>query len=206
MRSHESRSPGRSGAGRPRGRLRRIASALAALATGAVAVTGVAACTSGDPAPRPTVDGPSMTSIPDGSTDAATVRLTELEMPPSSAAEVARLLVRDADGLFWSGSKEPGRAFPARAGGRYRLTGRCLPATASGVLVVDLLGPDEPGAVDGAPSQPESGKRVATVRIPCDGNVTHLDLEKVPEGSGGLSVAEATSQVADGWVVLTRTS
>ncbi|GAA2486858.1 hypothetical protein [Terrabacter carboxydivorans] len=202
MRSDESVSPGRSESGRPRRRLRRLASALAALATGAVTVTGVAACTSGASAPRPTVEGPSMTSVPDGTT----VRLTELEMPPSSAAEVARLLVRDADGLFWSGSKEPGRPFPARAGGRYRLTGRCLPATAPGLLVVDLLGPDEPGAVDGAPSQPQTGKRVATVRIPCDGNATHLDLEAVPDGSGALSVAEATSQVATGWVVLTRTS
>lgn len=198
MRSHESRSSARSDVGRPPRPLRHVAAALVA---GAVVVTGVSACTSGAPAPRPSVDGPSMTSVPDRATTSA-----ELDMPPSSAAEVTRILVRDADGLFWSGSKEPGRAFPARADGQYRLTGRCLPSTARGVLVVDLLGPDEPGAVDGAPSQPETGKRVATVRIPCDGNATHLDLKAVPEGSGALSVAEDTSQVATGWVVLTRTS
>jgi hypothetical protein len=116
---------------------------------------------------------------------------------------VARLLVNDADGLFWSGSKEPGAAAPVRAGKRYALLGRCLPATAGGTLVVDVLGPGE-GAAAGAPSQPMSGRRVATITVPCDGTEVRLDLRKVPAGSGELMVSEATRQVATGWVLLTR--
>ncbi|MGO4661278.1 hypothetical protein AB4Z14_05375 [Terrabacter sp. 2TAF16] len=51
-----------------------------------------------------------------------------------------------------------------------------------------------------------SGPRVATLTVPCDGTEVRLDLRSLPAGSGELMVTEATSQVATGWVVLTRSS
>ena len=168
--------------------------AVAALVAGATS-----ACTGAKvPTPRPTVEGPSFTTIPDGG---GTVTVDRLEPPAQSPADVTRLLVSSADGLFWSGTSEPGRASPARAGQRYRLTGRCLPATTGGTLVVDVLGPGQGGSA-GAPSRPMSGPRVATLTVPCDGTEVRLDLRSLPAGSGELMVTEATSQVAMGWVVL----
>ena len=172
---------------------------VAAVAALVAAVTS--ACTAAKvPTPQPTVEGPSFTSIPQAET------VDRLEPPVQSASDVARLLVRDADGIFWSGSGEPGRAAPVRAGQAYRLTGRCLPATAGGTLVVDVLGPPGKGAVDGAPSVAVPGDAVASITVPCDGTETRQDLRELPAGSGPLSVAERTSQVATGWVVLSRTS
>jgi len=175
-----------------------------AVAAAAALVVGVtSACTGGSPqTPRPTVPAPSMTTIPEGG---VTVTVDRLEPPVPSPADVSRLLVDNAEGLFWSGTTEPGKAAPARAGKRYLLKGRCLPATTGGTLVVDVLGPGEGGAA-GAPSQPMSGPRVATITVPCDGTEVRLDLRGLPAGSGELTVAEATSQVAIGWVVLTRAS
>jgi len=170
-------------------------------AVAVLVVVGTTGCTSQAPrTPRPTAEGPSFTSIPQAET------VDRLEPPVQSASDVARLLVRDADGIFWSGSGEPGRAAPVRAGQAYRLTGRCLPATAGGTLVVDVLGPPDKGAVDGAPSVAVPGDAVATITVPCDGTETRQDLRELPAGSGPLSVAERTSQVATGWVVLSRTS
>jgi hypothetical protein len=143
-----------------------------------------------------------MTTVPEGG---GTVTVDRLEPPVQSPADVSRLLVSNADGIFWSGTAEPGRAWPVRAGKRYLLKGRCLPATTSGTLVVDVLGPGEGGAA-GAPSQPKSGPRVATITVPCDGTEARLDLRALPAGSGEFMVAEPTSQVATGWVVLTRMS
>lgn len=176
---------------------------LGVAAAAALVAGATSACTDADaPTPRPTVEGPSFTTIPDGG---GTVTVDRLEPPAQSPADVTRLLVSNADGLFWSGTSEPGRASPARAGQRYRLTGRCLPATTGGTLVVDVLGPGEGGSA-GAPSRPMSGPRVATLTVPCDGTEVRLDLRSLPAGSGELMVTEATSQVATGWVVLTRSS
>lgn len=145
-----------------------------------------------------------MTTIPDSLTPPeATVTVDRLELPAPGPSDVGRLDIRDADGLFWTGSSEPGPAAPVRAGKRYVLRGRCLPATAGGTLVVDLLGPGRGGAA-GAPSQPMSGPVVATITVPCDGTEVRLDLGRVPAGSGDLMVSEATTQVATGWVLLTR--
>lgn len=195
-----SRTPlGRGVTGRSAGHGRAVT--VAAL----VALVGVAtaACTGGGaPTPPPTVQAPSMTTLPEGG---GTVTVDRLEPPVSSPADVTRLLVDHAEGIFWSGSAEPGTAFPPRVGQRYQLTGRCLPATTGGTLVVDVLGPGKGGAA-GAPSQPMSGARVATITVPCDGTESRLDLRNLPSGSGELMVTEATTQVATGWVVLTRGS
>jgi hypothetical protein len=179
----------------------RDVSSAAVTAVAALVLVGTTGCTSqGPPTPGPTVEQPSFTSIPQART------VDRLEPPVESASDVARLLVRDADGIFWNGSGEPGRAAPVRAGQAYRLTGRCLPATAGGTLVVDVLGPPAEGAVEGAPSVAVPGDAVATITVPCDGTETRQDLRDLPAGSGPLSVAERTSQVATGWVVLTRAS
>jgi len=45
---------------------------------------------------------------------------------------------------------------------------------------------------------------VATFTVPCDGTQASLDLEGLAPSSGELIVAESTSQVAQGWVVLSR--
>jgi hypothetical protein len=161
----------------------------------------LAACTAGTPAPAPTftVDGPDMTTVPEGG---AAVTADRLGLPPRSEDEVSRMQVRDAEGLFWNGSQETGQL--TRKGQRYRIAGRCLPATTGGRLVVDVLGPPEGGAVDGAPSEPMSGDPVATITVPCDGTEASLVLDTLPASSGALMVAEATRQVSVGWVVLTR--
>ena len=105
-----------------RSSVRRVGVAVAA----ALVAGATSACTGTDaPTPRPTVEGPSFTTIPEGG---GTVTVDRLEPPAQSPADVTRLLVSNADGLFWSGTSEPGRASPARAGQRYRLTGgACRP-------------------------------------------------------------------------------
>jgi hypothetical protein len=140
-----------------------------------------------------------VTAIPEGG---GTVTADRLELPPPSEGEVSRLQVRDADGVFWNGSQDTGQL--TKKGHRYRIFGRCLPATKGGRLVVDVLGPPEGGAVQGAPSVPMSGVAVATFSVPCDGTEASLVLEALPESSGALMVAETTRQVSVGWVVLTR--
>ena len=176
------------------------AAAVRVLVAGAaVLVVGVvSACTgAGAPTPRPTTPGSTFTTIADAGT------ANRLVPPERSTSDVARLLVNDADGLFWRGSAEPGSSAPVRAGQQYRLTGRCLPATAGGTLVVDVLGPGVPRS-DGRTPQPMSGLTVATITVPCDGTEARLDLPDLPVGSGELMVAEATRQVATGWVLLAR--
>ena len=109
MHRDDSTPTGRSDAVLTRRWLRRLLAILAVPAAGAVVGAGASACTPGASAPRPTVEEPSMTVIP----DRATAAVDRLDSPPTSAAEVSRLVVRDADGIFWSGSAGPGRAFPA---------------------------------------------------------------------------------------------
>ena len=172
-----------------------------ALAAAAAVLVGMAgACTNdtGRTSP-PTVDGPSMTPVPDGG---GTATADRLEPPKRTEAELSRIVVHSADGLFWNGSKET-RSL-ARQGQRHRLTGRCLPLTVGGTLVVEVLGPGPGGAVEGEPSRPAPGPPVAAITVPCDGTEVSLDLVGLAPSSGELMVAEATSQVAQGWVVLSH--
>ena len=167
----------------------------------------LAACTSGPlrtpaPAPTGTLEGPSMTPV--GDDGEATVTVPRLAPPERSDREVSRIVVRDADGVFWDGTSEFGAS--TTKGHAYRVTGVCLAATAGGALVVDVLGPRTGGAKGGAPSQPMSGNKVATFTVPCDGRQVSLDLHRLPAGSGELMTTEATRQVSVGWVVLSRTA
>ena len=182
---------------------RRARAALAAWAAASVLVGAAGACTSDTsdtsrPAP-PTVDAPSMTTLPDGG---GTVTADRLDPPKQAKGELSRIVVRNADGIFWDGSKET-RSL-TRKGQKYRLSGRCLPTTTGGRLVVEVLGPGGGGAVEGEPSQPVPGPPVAAVTVPCDGNEVTLDLDRLPVSSGELTVAETTSQVSVGWVVLSQ--
>jgi hypothetical protein len=182
---------------------RRARAALAAWAAASVLVGATGACTSDTsstsrPAP-PTVDGPSMTTLPEGG---GTVTADRLDPPKRAKGELSRIVVRNADGIFWDGSKET-RSL-TRKGQKYRLSGRCLPTTTGGRLVVEVLGPGGGGAVEGEPSQPVPGPPVAAVTVPCDGNEVTLDLDRLPVSSGELTVAETTSQVSVGWVVLSQ--
>ncbi|WP_147062501.1 hypothetical protein [Terrabacter aerolatus] len=173
---------------------RRIVALVAAMV-----IAGVAgACTSDTgEAPRPTAEQPSMTPVPDGGGTSEVLRPPEV-----TKDELSRIVVRNAEGLFWDGSKDTRSV--TRAGQRHRLTGRCLSLTAGGALVVEVLGPGTAGAVEGAPSQPAPGEPVASFTVPCDGTEASLDLPALTPSSGELTVAEATSQVAQGWVVLSR--
>lgn len=143
-----------------------------------------------------------MTTVGDGG--GATVAVPRLAPPEHTDREVSRLIVRDAEGVFWDGTSEFGSS--TTQGHAYRVTGVCLEATAGGTLVVDVLGPRSPGAKGGAPSQPMSGKTVATLTVPCDGRKVSLDLARLPASSGELMPTEATRQVSVGWVVLSRIS
>lgn len=164
-------------------------------------VVVLGACTSaGALSPRPTSDVPSYTTIP----DRATVTVDRLEPPAQTDAEVARLEVDDADGDRYSGTSSVTGTTSGRADARYRLLGRCLPDEVGGRLVVSVLGPPRPGATAGAPSNPLSGKRVATFTVPCDGGEVRLLLPRLPARSGELTVSPATRSVSVGWVVLTR--
>lgn len=140
-----------------------------------------------------------MTTVPEGG---GTATADRLDPPTQSGDELSRIVVRDAEGIAWDGSKETRSV--TRKGQKYRLTGRCLPLTAGGTLVVEVLGPGSGGAVEGSPSQPVPGPPVAALTVPCDGTETSLELDRLPASSGELMVAEATSQVSVGWVVLSR--
>lgn len=186
--------------GRPTRSPSRRLLAAAAAAAAAVVVGSAAGCT-GDPdgTARPTVDEPSMTSVPDGG---ATLTDDRLRPPEATEDELSRIVVRNAEGLFWDGSKETRSV--TRKGQKYRLTGACLPLTTGGTLVVEVLGPGPGGAVEGEPSQPLPGPPVAALTVPCDGTEASLDLDRLPASSGVLEVAGPTRQVSQGWVVLSR--
>lgn len=174
----------------------------------------LAACTGGSagkPAPTATAGAPRMTSVLESGGHTVTVR-ADLRRPEPAKGDVSRIDVRNADGLFWSGGLDT--IDLTRAGRTYRLFGRCLPATTGGTLVVDVLGPEE-----GAGARPStgtsgpgvsgpgvSGPAVATITLPCDGKEVSRTLTALPASSGPLSVNEATRQVEQGWVVLTRTA
>ncbi|GAA5029657.1 hypothetical protein GCM10023258_26230 [Terrabacter aeriphilus] len=179
---------------------RRIATTVCGVAP-VTLVMVLGACTAGGAvSPGPALDAPSFTTIP----ERVTVTVDRLEPPAPTDDEVARLEVNDADGDRYSGSSSTTGATSARADARYRLLGRCLRDQVGGRLVVSVLGPPRPGSTAGAPSNPLSGKRVATFTVPCDGDEARLDLPRLPARSGELTVSPATRSVSVGWVVLTR--